>query len=92
MGRQRRGQASQCRCVNYTINRKFVFQSTNRLIPSALRYALLAMAVLLANTLFLSLLAEGLSLNRYAAKLLTEVLFFFINWLVQRRFVFSKDM
>lgn len=78
--------------VNYTINRKFVFQSTNRLIPSALRYALLATAVLLANTLFLSLLAEGLSLNRYAAKLLTEVLFFFISWLVQRRFVFSKDM
>lgn len=76
--------------VNYTINRKLVFQSKAHVVRSAVQYAVLAGAILASNTIVLSFLADYLRINRYAAKLITELLFFFLSWLVQRKVIFPE--
>lgn len=76
--------------VNFTLNRKFVFNSKKSLWKSGAQYFLLAAAILAGNTLVLSLLVDQLSMNRYLAKFLTELVFFALSWLIQRRFIFSK--
>lgn len=76
--------------VNYVINRKLVFKSQSRVAKSALQYFALAAAILIGNTLLLGLLAQGLGMNRYLAKICTEIFFFLISWLVQRLFIFRR--
>ncbi|MCD7844452.1 MAG: bifunctional glycosyltransferase family 2/GtrA family protein [Oscillospiraceae bacterium] len=77
-------------CVNFTINRTLVFKSREKLLSAALQYFALAAAILLANTLLLHLLAEGLGLNRYAAKLGVELAMFSVSYLVQRKVIFRR--
>lgn len=74
--------------VNYSLNRNLVFQSKAQVIPSAIQYALLAVAILVGNTIILYISANGLGINRYAAKLMIEMLFFLISWQVQRKVIF----
>lgn len=74
--------------VNYTINRKLVFQSKANVVRSAVQYAALAAGILIGNTVVLSVLADYLGVNRYAAKLITELLCFLMSWLVQRKVIF----
>ncbi len=76
--------------LNYTLNRKLVFQSKNSVRKSAFQYFLLAAAILAGNTLVLAFLAEGLGVNRFAAKLCTELLFFAASWMVQRSLIFRR--
>ncbi|MCC8075191.1 MAG: phosphodiester glycosidase family protein [Clostridiales bacterium] len=68
--------------VNYTLNRNLVFQSDRSAVRSAGQYFLLAVVVLTGNTWTLHLLTGGLGMNRYAAKLCTELLFFLLSWSV----------
>ena len=74
--------------VNYTMNRRLVFKSQSHVVQSAVQYAVLASLILLGNTVVLSLLIHSLGMNRYLAKLLTEILFFCTSWLVQRKIIF----
>lgn len=74
--------------VNYTVNRKLVFQSKAGIGRSAVQYVLLAAAVLAGNTFLLNALAGGLGINRYFAKLLTELVVFLFNWLIQHFIIF----
>ncbi len=76
--------------VNYTINRKFVFQSHNPMVKSALQYFLLAAVILLGNTLVLDLLVTICQIHQMLAKLLTEMVFFTLSWIVQRCLIFQK--
>jgi len=76
--------------ANYTINRKLVFKSENSLLKSSFQYFALAALILTGNTLLLRLLVEQIGMNRYGAKLLTEMFFFILSWLVQRFFIFRK--
>ncbi|MDO5519919.1 MAG: bifunctional glycosyltransferase family 2/GtrA family protein [bacterium] len=77
--------------VNYTINKKLVFQSKEGIVASALKYALLAAALLLVNTGLLSLFVGQFGANQYAAKILVELLLFVISLFVQKTYVFRKD-
>lgn len=76
--------------VNYTINRKLVFKSEKNIWQSAIQYFVLAAAILLGNTLTLNVLVEQLGMNRYSAKLIVEILFFVLSWIVQRFFIFRN--
>lgn len=76
--------------VNFGINRKFVFQSEKNLQKSALQYVTLAAVILLGNTLVLNFFVRQAGLNRFAAKLITEITFFALSWLVQRFVIFRK--
>ncbi len=77
--------------VNYLMNRKLVFPGRAHIVRSAVQYAALAGFILAGNTFVLHLLADWLGINRYAAKLATELLFFFVSWMIQRKFIFRRE-
>jgi putative flippase GtrA len=77
--------------VNFTINRKFVFHNKDSVWKSAIKYFLLATFILIGNTFVLNLLVHKLSVNSHLAKIITEVFFYIISWLVQRLFVFKRS-
>ena len=74
--------------VNFTLNRKYVFKSKKNLIRSALEYILLAAMILAGNTLVLNFLVSNLAMDRFLAKLLTEILFFSVSWVIQKFIIF----
>ena len=76
--------------VNFTLNRKFVFKSKGNLLLAVLKYIILALCILVGNTLVLNLLVNKLSVNPMIAKLITELLFFLISWIVQKTVVFKQ--
>lgn len=75
--------------LNFSLNRKYIFKSEGRLWQSALQYFVLAIFILFSNTVVLSLLVNG-GVNEYIAKLITEIMFFSMSWLVQRFVIFRK--
>jgi putative flippase GtrA len=75
--------------VNFTLNRRLVFQKQGEWQKQAQRYVLLAAGILLCNTLILEALTMG-GLAAPGAKLLTELGLFACSYVVQRRFVFNK--
>ena len=77
--------------VNYSINYKLVFKNEKNILNSAIRYFVLALCILAGNTLVLKYMTENLMLNPFAAKIITEVLFFVGSFLAQRTFVFGKN-
>lgn len=76
--------------ANYTINRKLVFQSRTGIVKSAFQYFLFAAAVLVGNTVLLHAFVDGMDVNRFRAKILTEIIFFFLSWFVQHCFIFRN--
>ena len=74
--------------VNYTLNRKYVFKSEKSVVKSAIEYFLLAVLILAGNTLVLNFFVNTLFFDRFAAKLLTEILFFAVSWLIQKFVIF----
>jgi len=77
--------------VNYTLNRKFVFKNKGSILKSALKYFLLAVLILIGNTFALKFLVYNCGINKMVAKILTEIVFYVISWLVQRFFIFKKS-
>lgn len=75
--------------VNYTLNRKMVFNSSEKIIRSVSQYAVLACLMLVCNTLMLRGMVS-LGLNRYIAKVLVEACMFILSWFVQHNIIFSK--
>ena len=77
--------------ANYAMNKKLVFRSRTGFARSAAQYILLAAFILAGNTIVLSTLAGTLGMNRFAAKLITEVIFFMISWTVQKYVIFFRE-
>lgn len=77
--------------VNYTLNKRLVFKSRAGVIRTALQYFILAACILAGNTAMLSLLVNTFGMNRYAAKILTELTFFAVSWTVQRFIIFRES-
>lgn len=75
--------------VNFTINRKLVFKSKKNVAVAALQYFSLVVCILAGNTFLLSALVS-LGVNRYLAKMVTEITFFTISWTVQKLVIFRK--
>lgn len=75
--------------VNFTVNRRFVFQSKESMGKAAMKYFLLAAVILAGNTFVLNALV-GAGLHKILAKLITELIFFLFSWLIQRLFVFRN--
>ena len=77
--------------ANYTMNKRLVFRSRTGFAKSAAQYALLAAFILAGNTIVLSTLVGTLGMNRLAAKLVTEIIFFAISWTVQKYVIFFRE-
>jgi putative flippase GtrA len=76
--------------VNFAVNRRFVFRRQGRAhaVRHALRYALLAGALLASNIVWMDALT-GMGLPLIVAKVITEAVLFVTSYQVQRRFVFG---
>ena len=77
--------------TNYTINRRFVFQSKSGVAKSAVQYFFLAAVILVGNTLVLEFLVNVCGIHQMLAKILTELLFFVLSWAVQKFIIFGKN-
>lgn len=76
---------------NFTLNRMFVFKHKGSLRAAATKYFALACWILLTNTLIVTTLVGRLSMDRTAAKLVTECALFLVSYLVQRFLIFGKE-
>lgn len=77
--------------VNFTLNKKVVFQSNANATLAALKYFVLAVFILICNTLVLKGLTS-FGMATYAAKIITEIVLFIFNYLIQHSFIFKKDV
>lgn len=75
--------------INFTINKKIVFKSNKSILISLIEYALLAIFILVCNTLLLNLLVN-IGINKFIAKLIVEISLFIISFLVQKTMIFKK--
>ena len=75
--------------LNFSVNRRFVFESDRPLASSAVQYFTLAAFILAGNTLLLKALTVA-GLSPYVAKLIVEVIFFAVSWSVQHLVIFRK--
>ena len=75
---------------NFTMNRRHVFHSQESLVKSALKYACLAIGILIANTFILSFFVQVVGTNPYVTKIVIELCLFLVSWLVQRTFIFKR--
>lgn len=76
--------------VNYNLNRIFVFRSGSHSLKSAVSYCLLAAGILAGNTGVLAFLVKVAGVNALAAKLVTEMGFFAVSYLVQKLVIFRR--
>ncbi|MDR2620164.1 MAG: bifunctional glycosyltransferase family 2/GtrA family protein [Propionibacteriaceae bacterium] len=76
--------------LNYTLNKRYVFQDDRPVRNSALRYALLAVGILIGNTAVLTLLTNS-GINVYLAKAAVEVVFSLASYTLQRSVVFNRN-
>ena len=76
--------------VNFTVNRKVVFNGNESLWRAVAKYAALAVVVLGLNLALMHLLTIVLGWPIALAKILVEVLLFCMNFVVQGKFVYRK--
>lgn len=76
--------------LNFTLNKKLVFESKENTAKSAVKYFILAAFILICNTAILKGLTY-LGVNRYLAKIITEVVLFSLSFLIQKCFIFKKE-
>ncbi len=75
---------------NYHLNKTYVFKYCKDHDKSALQYALLAISILILNTIILSVLYDHLGLSKAIAKLITEMTLFIISFTVQKLVIFNQ--
>ena len=77
--------------LNFTLNRRFVFDPAGRTpLPAAIAgYGTVAIGILIANYTILYLLYERLGIMLGLAKLATEVSLFLASYFLQKHFVFG---
>ena len=77
---------------NFTLNRKFTFQSAGNVPVAMLKVAAFYAVFTPASTYLGSFLAEGLGWNGYLVTVLNMLLNFVLEYLYQRFFVFGKTI
>ena len=76
--------------VNFAVNRKVVFKGNESLSRAAVKYALLAVCILALNLAMMHLFTIALNWPFALAKILTEVLLFYLSFVMQGKFVFRS--
>lgn len=73
---------------NFTMNKKYVYESENNVWNEVVRYSILAISILVVNTTILTFIVSNTVINAYIAKIMVEVFLFCMSYLVQKRLVF----
>ncbi len=75
---------------NFTINKKLVFKSKGNTAKSASGYFALVAVIIFLSTFVLSFFVHTCGINEFAAKIITECIFFILSWFLQHFVVFKK--
>lgn len=78
--------------VNFACNRRFVFKGDETLGRSMLKYALLAISVLLANYTLLWLTNIFIGIPLWISKIIVEAGLFFVSFNLQGRYVYRRKV
>ena len=76
--------------VNFVINKKVVFKSKEDWKPEFVKYAGLAVVVLLGNILLMRLLHGVLGWNKNVAYVLIQIVMYISNFVLQGKFVYNR--
>ncbi len=71
---------------NYLANRKLVFKNGNK--TSAIKYFILCIVIMAVGSMLISVV-ESIGINRYIAKPIIDFILFFVNFYIQKHFVFK---
>ena len=75
---------------NYSMNKRVVFNDNNKLYKSLSMYTLLAIFILILNTIILNIFVN-IGINIYVSKLITEMILFIISYLIQKNIIFKES-
>lgn len=77
--------------INYTLNRKTVFNIPTKKAKTLFRYYFLCIIQLTCSALFVSLLHTVLPLHETFVKIIVDFILFIISFQIQREWVFRKE-
>lgn len=76
--------------VNYALNKRYVFQDSNRIARSGWKYGALFIFQLFLSWIGVALLSKILA-SIFLTKLLVDCCLFFFSYHIQQRFIFSQQ-
>lgn len=76
--------------VNFTINKNVVFQKKGHLASSAAKYFCLAVVQMLISANVVSWLYQLLQWHEVIIKAIVDIILFFVNYTIQKKFIFKK--
>lgn len=74
---------------NYNVNKRFVFRGSDKNY-NLLKYFLLAIFILLANSMIMYLLADCMKFNALISKIFVELILYLVSFMVQNRWAKCK--
>jgi len=77
--------------ANYHINKRKVFNNKDKDFKQIISYFILASIIFILNTSLLNIFVNHLSINKFLAKIIIEIILFTLSWLVQRIIIFKKE-
>jgi putative flippase GtrA len=76
---------------NFALNRRVVFKSEGNVVKQTVQYALLAFVSGTASGILVTIFTGLLGIDRILVKIVVDTLLFFVNYYVQRVFIFTKN-
>ena len=77
--------------LNFSINRRRVFGVGEKMGTSLAKYALLALFILACSTMAITWVTSHWETGPLIAKMIVDGALFFVNWTIQRTFIFKKQ-
>jgi len=76
--------------INFSLNKNIVFKNKDKCYKQIIKYTVLAIFVLIVNTLILNLLINYIFINKFLAKIIVEIFLLILSWIVQKKIIFKK--
>ncbi len=75
---------------NFTVNKHVIFNHKGSIAQGALQYFGLAAVILVGNTILLDYLTSTVHIAPLGAKILTEITFFSLSYIIQKNIIFAQ--
>lgn len=77
--------------INFLLNKNYVFKSDANYLKSAVKYVTLVIVQMLVSATAVSLIVGYFEFEEVIVKFFVDVILFFINYFVQRIFIFKRS-
>ena len=75
---------------NYNLNKNVVFKYKNKTYKTIVEYILLAVSILIINTVLLNIIVY-IGINKYISKIIVELILFIASFIIQKYIIFKKE-